>query len=301
VTSIELGVTLPQFSDDPGVLVAAARRAEAAGLDSVWVFDHLWPLGAGKSRPILECWTTLAWLGAATEHVGIGTLVTRSTLRHPAVLAKMAATVAAIGPGRLTVGVGSGDERSRAENEAFGAPYHSGAERVAQLEDTLEVLRRHRTSASLTYSGPHARIAGLPTAAQPVPGPPLWAAGRSAAVIRLAGRLADGWNGWGVRPEGFAAAVETLREAAAGRTVEASWGGLAVLARTDAEARSRLAGRRHPEHYVAGGPETLAGRLSELVASGARHLVLALADPAEPGAFELLAERVRPRLASEAS
>jgi alkanesulfonate monooxygenase SsuD/methylene tetrahydromethanopterin reductase-like flavin-dependent oxidoreductase (luciferase family) len=301
MTPVRLGVTLPQFSDDPGVVVAAARRAEAAGLDSVWVFDHLWPLGGSKSRPILECWTTLAWLGAATERVGIGTLVTRSTLRHPAVLAKMAATVAAIGPGRLTVGVGSGDARSRAENEAFGAPYHSGAERVAQLADTLEVLRRHRTSATVMYSGPHVRIAGLPAAPQPVPGPPLWAAGRSAAVIRLAGRLADGWNGWGIRPEAFAAAVGTLREAAAGRAVEASWGGHAILARTDAEARSRLVERRRPEHYVAGGPETLAGRLSELVATGARHLVLALADPAEPGTFELLAERVRPLLASEAS
>ena len=294
-------MTLPQFSDHPDVMVAAARRAEAAGLDSVWLFDHLWPLGGSKSRPILECWTSLAWLGAATERVGIGTLVTRSTLRHPAVLAKMAATVAAIGPGRLTVGVGSGDEGSRAENEAFGAPYHSGANRVAQLEDTLEVLRRHGNSAGVTYSGPHARVAGLPAAPQPVPGPALWAAGRSQAVIRLAGRLADGWNGWGVRPEAFAAAVRTLREAAAGRTLEASWGGLAILARTDAEARSRLAGRRRPDHYVAGGPETLAGRLSELVAAGARHLVLALADSAEPGAFELLAERLRPLLASGAS
>jgi alkanesulfonate monooxygenase SsuD/methylene tetrahydromethanopterin reductase-like flavin-dependent oxidoreductase (luciferase family) len=301
VTRVRLGVTLPQFSDDPDVMVAAARRAEAAGLDSVWVFDHLWPLGGSKSRPILECWTSLAWLGAATERVGIGTLVTRSTLRHPAVLAKMAATVAAIGPGRLTVGVGSGDEGSRAENEAFGAPYHSGANRVAQLEDTLEVLRRHRNSAGVTYSGPHARVAGLPAAPQPVPGPALWAAGRSQAVIRLAGRLADGWNGWGVRPEAFAAAVRTLREAAAGRTLEASWGGLAILARTDTEARSRLAGRSRTEHYVAGGPETLAGRLSELVAAGARHLVLTLADPADPGAFELLAERLRPLLASGAS
>jgi alkanesulfonate monooxygenase SsuD/methylene tetrahydromethanopterin reductase-like flavin-dependent oxidoreductase (luciferase family) len=291
VSAPRFGVTLPQFTDDPQAFVAAARRAEAAGLDSVWVFDHLWPLSGGKRRPILEAWTALAWVAATTSRVGVGTLVTRSTLRHPALLAKMAATAASIAPGRLTVGVGSGDERSRSENEAFGLPYLAGDDRIAQLESTIAVLRQH-----VCHAGAAALVTGLPASPRPSPPPRLWVAGRSQGAIRVAGRLADGWNAWGTRPEAFAAAVARLRCAAGGRAVEATWAGLAVLAATDAEARARAAARRGGEPYVSGGPETLAARLGELVEAGARHLVLTFPDAAAPGVFELLAERVRPAL-----
>ena len=105
------------------MVVDGAHRAREAGLDSVFVFDHLWPLTGGKERPIFESWTTLAHIAAVTDTMDIGTLVTRSSLRHPAVLAKMAATVASIAPGRLIVAIGSGDEMSRPENEAYGIPY----------------------------------------------------------------------------------------------------------------------------------------------------------------------------------
>jgi alkanesulfonate monooxygenase SsuD/methylene tetrahydromethanopterin reductase-like flavin-dependent oxidoreductase (luciferase family) len=110
---LKLGVTLPQFTGDAELFLDGARRAEHLGLDSVWVFDHLWPLGA-KRRPILEGWTALASVASATERIGIGTMVTRSSLRNPAVLAAMAATVGALAPGRLTVGLGCGVRSCRA-------------------------------------------------------------------------------------------------------------------------------------------------------------------------------------------
>src|ERR671915_1147412 len=120
MTTPLLGATLPQFTDDGHAFVEAAQRAESLGLDSVWLFDHMWPLTGGKTRPVIESWTALAHLAAATSRITVGTLVTRSTLRHPLLLAKMAATVGAIAPGRVIVGIGSGDEQSRNENEAFG-------------------------------------------------------------------------------------------------------------------------------------------------------------------------------------
>ena len=295
VASIRVGVTLPQFTGDAGAFTAAARRAEASGLDSVWVFDHLWPLTGGKHRPVLEGWTALAWVAVVTDRTGLGTLVTRSTTRHPAVLAKMATTVASVAPGRLTVGVGSGDERSRAENEAFGLPYFSGAERVAQLEDTMAVLRQHGDGI-VSYAGRHVSVNGLPSSPRPCPPPALWVAGRSPAVIRVAGRLADGWNSWGSSPRAFAQGVARLADAAGDRSVEPTWGGVVVLGRTDSEARATAAARRSREDSVVGGPETVAGRLSELVDAGARHLVLTLPNAAEPGVFELVGELVKPAL-----
>jgi alkanesulfonate monooxygenase SsuD/methylene tetrahydromethanopterin reductase-like flavin-dependent oxidoreductase (luciferase family) len=133
MTGVRLGVTLPQFTGDPSKLLDGARRAEDAGLDSVWLFDHLWPLTGGKSRSMFECWTSLAYIAAVTKRVTVGTLVSRSSMRHPVLLAKMAATVHAIAPGRLVVGIGSGDEASRPENDSVGLPYYPGRERTDQL------------------------------------------------------------------------------------------------------------------------------------------------------------------------
>jgi alkanesulfonate monooxygenase SsuD/methylene tetrahydromethanopterin reductase-like flavin-dependent oxidoreductase (luciferase family) len=80
--------------------------------------------------------------------------------------------------------------------------------------------------------------------------------------------------------------------------VEPTWGGLVLLAATDSEARAAAAARASPEAFLVGGPETVAGRLSELVAAGARHLVLTLPNASEPGLFELVGERVKPALAA---
>ncbi len=197
---VRLGVTLPQFTADPQVFRDGVRRAEALGLDSIWVFDHMWPLSGGKERPVLECWSALAWAAGATERVGLGTLVTRSTLRNPEVLAHIAQTVATIAPGRLTVAIGSGDEDSREENLAFGLPYLEGDARVQQLQEAVQVVRE--------------KVA------------PVWVAGHSDEVIEVAAHSADGWNGWGGTVDGFRAGAAKLRAEAGDREMVVSWAGI---------------------------------------------------------------------------
>ncbi|CAN5664499.1 hypothetical protein BH24ACT26_BH24ACT26_01840 [soil metagenome] len=290
-----LGVTLPQFTGDPDAFVAAALRAEALELDSIWVFDHLWPLSGGKHRPVIEAWTALAWLAAETSRVRIGTLVTRSSLRHPAVLAKMAATIAAIAPGRLIVGIGSGDAKSRAENEAYGIPYQAAGERVAQLADTVTALLRLWREPVVTAAETFVELSELPSSPRPSPVPELWVAGRSPALLELAGRSADGWNGWGGGPEAFAADVAALALAARGRRVTPTWAGLAILGASDDEARAKL-GARAPSEYVTGGPATVAAHLSGMERAGARHLIVTFPDAGRAGVFERFAEEVRPRI-----
>lgn len=225
MSEVLLGVTLPQFTDDRARFVDGVRRAESLGFDSLWVFDHLWPLSGRKDRPVLEAWTSLAWLAAATESVTIGTLVTRSSLRNAVVLTHMAAAVAEIAPGRLTIGIGSGDDASRDENEAFGIPYWSGADRIAQFEETLGILRDG--------------LEGSDTK--------LWVGGRSDDALALAARYGDGWNGWGGTPERFAQDAASVVEYAEGRPIDMSWGG--VLKRdepaVDKLNRFARAGARH--------------------------------------------------------
>lgn len=204
MSDVLVGVTLPQFTDDATRFVEGARRAEAAGLDSVWVFDHLWPLSGRKDRPVLEAWTSLAWIASETKDVKIGTLVTRTSLRNPALLAHMARTVSLLAPGRLIIGIGSGDHLSRAENEAFGIPYWAGAERVAQFEETVSHLRASLEGADVK----------------------IWVAGRSDDALELAARCGDAWNGWAGTPETYARDAATLAEYSGGRPIELTWGGV---------------------------------------------------------------------------
>ena len=288
---IKLGVTLPQFTDDPGRLLEGALTAEELGLDSIWLFDHLWPLTGGKERPIFEGWTALAYLAAKTSHIQIGTLVTRSTLRHPALLAKMAATVAEIAPGRVVLAVGSGDELSRRENEAFGIPYFGGEDRVPQMIDTLETLRSFLQEPEVTYRSAYQTVDHLPTSPRPVAAPPLWVGGRSPEVLAAAGAWCGGWNSWSSSPKAFAREVAAVRASAGKRPVEMSWGGQVILANDDAEAHEMLAGR--PEKmFLVGGPETVAGRFRDLADAGADHLISAF-PYAGPASYRLLAEDVR--------
>ena len=290
--SFLLGATLPQFTSDPDRFVDAARRAEASGLDSIWVFDHLWPLSGGKERPVLEAWSSLAYLAAATSRIRIGTLVTRSSLRHAAVLAKMIASVAEVAPGRLTVAVGSGDHLSRAENEAFGLPYFEADERIDEYAETFEVLFRGLTQDEVTFHGSFVDVTDLPVSPRPEARPLLWAAGRSDDVIDVGARLADGWNGWGGSPERFAQDAQSLLAKSDGRQLELSWGATAILGDDDDDAERKL-GSRKASSTLFGGPHKLARELTRFVEVGAAHVVVSLTDPGTPGQLELLAGEVR--------
>jgi alkanesulfonate monooxygenase SsuD/methylene tetrahydromethanopterin reductase-like flavin-dependent oxidoreductase (luciferase family) len=296
VSEILLGATLPQFTEDPGPFVEGAQRAEDSGLDSVWVFDHIWPLTGGRRRSILEAWTALAYVAAETKRIHIGTLVTRSSLRHPALLAKMIATVAEIAPGRLTVAIGSGDEANRAENESYGIPYFSGAARVPQLRSTVEVVTRYLSQGTVEVTDRFVQIDALPPSPRPPERPMVWIGGRGDDVLEVAAEHADGWNGWGGTPRRFRQDASNLVELAGGRAIEISWAGQVVLGRDRGEAVERL-GDRDPRRFVVGGPGEVAAALSSFVEAGARHLICTFPRPSLPGTYESLATEVRPALA----
>lgn len=274
---MKVGVTLPVFTSDAALTLDGARRAHHAGLDSVWVYDHMWPLGGPKERTILECYSTLGYLAAATEDIIIGTLVTRSTLRNAALLARMVATVGLIAPGRVVVAIGSGDAASRPENEAFGLPYVGGKERVRQLEATVTTVRGH-LNGNGSLPGP-----------RPSPPPPVWVGGRSHPMLEIAGHVADGWNAWGATVEDFAREAEVVRTAARGREVALTWAGSAMIATDDAAARAKL-GSRDPARYLVGSPETIGARLTALEAAGCSHAILGFPDASRPGSYELLGD-----------
>jgi alkanesulfonate monooxygenase SsuD/methylene tetrahydromethanopterin reductase-like flavin-dependent oxidoreductase (luciferase family) len=296
-------VILPLFSGDARRVLEAARDAERLGFDGVFAYDHLFPPGAPPDRPALEAFTTLGAVAASTSRVAVGTLVTRAGLRAPGYLGKLAATLDWLSDGRAILGIGSGDPIDRGEHRAFGFPELGVEDRRAALEETaaaLESLFHGRAAQGGRWVSP---IEGplLPPPVRPG-GPPIWLGARAEAVVRIAARVADGWNGWGMDVATFAARAELLRTEAeaAGRpgAVEATWAGIALVGEDEGEVERLLEERRSrnaiDDLSWSGTAEAFARHLHELARTGATWAVVVLAGPA--GRRSLVAERVLPLL-----
>jgi alkanesulfonate monooxygenase SsuD/methylene tetrahydromethanopterin reductase-like flavin-dependent oxidoreductase (luciferase family) len=241
---LNLGVSLPVFTEEPSRPLDVAARAAALGFDGLFSPDHLFPPifypPSGPDRPALEPFTILSAASALNPSLHVGTLVARVTLRPPGLLAKLAAGLDQISGGKAIIALGTGDDASKREHEMFGFPYPSAADRVAQLEETVGALR------ALFRGDTWPRGTHVPALTGPLlpPGSPqLWVGGRSEAVLGVAARVADAWNGWGDDVDGFVAHARRLRELADGRDVAPTWAGIALVGETGDDLDRLLAER----------------------------------------------------------
>ncbi len=167
------------------------RRAEAAGFDSIWVWDHFIQLRRWQD-PLLEGWLTLAYLAAATKRIRLGTLVTGVTYRHPAVLVKQASTLDVLSGGRSYFGVGAAwNER---EHAAFGVRFPPIAERFEMLEDLLQIAHRAWDGETGPFAGRTVTLTEQMDSPPPVtrPHPPiLIGGGGERKTLRLVAKYAD--------------------------------------------------------------------------------------------------------------
>ncbi|MDP9330835.1 MAG: LLM class flavin-dependent oxidoreductase [Actinomycetota bacterium] len=327
---MRFGLALPQYgyslpAGEPITFEACAawaRRAEELGFDSVWLSDHLLytfsRYGAGP-EPVaaLEPMTTLAGIAAVTSRIRIGSLVLCAPFRHPSMLAKMSTTIDGISGGRFDLGLGAGWLED--EFAAFGFSFGDVGERFAAFEQALEVVAALQSGEPVTYDGPdvslrHARLLPAPVHGRV----PVWVGGKGGSrLLRLAARLADGWNAaWRVEPAAHAVRVAAARAAceAQGRdpvTFRFSVGLYSVAgedenAARDAFERGRAVfpgGGLDAETWeswradtLSGSPEQLIERVGELTALGVEEIVvspwvLPFAVP-EPEMLDLFAERV---------
>src|SRR3954454_22909542 len=102
---MRVGLVLPSFRDDADTGLSAAVAAEAAGLDGVFVYDHLFPMRSPQ-RPAISCFPLLGAVAASTEHVHVGPLVARVGLVPNAVLVNQLATLARVAPNRVIAAIG---------------------------------------------------------------------------------------------------------------------------------------------------------------------------------------------------
>jgi len=171
------------------------RQADAWGFDSLWNFDHFYPIFTNPEGDCLEGWTTLAALAQATHKARIGHLVNGNTYRHPSVLAKMAATLDHISGGRLNLGIGAG--WFELEHQQLGLDFKTVRGRLEALEESLQILKGMFTQEKTTLHGKHYQVTdamGLPKPVQR-PHPPILIGGEGKKVLlRLVAQYADMWN-----------------------------------------------------------------------------------------------------------
>ncbi len=228
-------MTEPQIGGTYEQLLALARWSEANGLVSFARSDHYYWRG-DPAPDATDAFATLAGMARETDTIRLAVLVTPVTFRHPAVIAKNAATIDQMSGGRLDLGVGTG--WMEAEHEALGLPFPDWSERYARLEEALGYLGA-AFSDHAGYQGDYYR---LDADVRPKPEGIRLIVGGSGKqrTPSLAGRHADEYNHFLASAAVIAPKIAVMREAAEGREVTVSVMGAPLVGRTDGEYRERL-------------------------------------------------------------
>jgi alkanesulfonate monooxygenase SsuD/methylene tetrahydromethanopterin reductase-like flavin-dependent oxidoreductase (luciferase family) len=210
--ALNVGIFLVPDASDAERTVDLAVAADRAGLDVVAIQDHPY------QRRFLDTWTLLSYLGARTERIRLVPDVLNLPLRLPTMIAKSVASLDLLTNGRVELGIGAGAFWEGVE--AMGGPRRSPGASVEALEEAIQVIKGFlATERSLRLDGEHYRVAGAK------PGPPpahrvgIWVGAYRPRMLRLTGRLADGWlpsvGGGYMAPEDVADRQATIDEAAA--------------------------------------------------------------------------------------
>ncbi|CAN5764473.1 LLM class F420-dependent oxidoreductase [soil metagenome] len=229
-------MTEPHVGGTYDQLLAFARWAEDSGLASFARSDHYYSTRE-PTPDATDAFATMAGLARDTERIRLCVLVAPVTFRHPAVVAKSAATIDQMSGGRLDLGVGTGWMEE--EHTALGIPFPERSERFARLQETLEYLAAAFTGEPAGFQGAYY---SLDATVRPAPNGVRIVVGGSGARLTptLAGHYADEYNLFLAPADEIAPKVRVMRKAADGRRVAVSVMGPALVGRTDAEYSSRL-------------------------------------------------------------
>jgi len=297
-----------QYTDWPSLL-AAGLRAEDLGYESLWTWDHLYPIVGSSDGPIHEGWLTLAAWAQATERIRIGLMVGANTFREPALTAKMATTLDHISGGRATLGIGAAWFEE--EHDAYGLEFGDGfPERLRWLAEALPILRGMLRGETPTAKGPHYRTRAVRNEPPPLQArlPLLIGGGGEQVTLKLVAKYADGNNvGGGIDLVRRKEAVLLRHCEAVGRDpseIERTTGlGVVVIRDTRDEARRVFEGifasngRATPwANQPFGTPEDVAEFIAPFLELGYHHVIAGFPNPYDEESMTRLATEVRPLL-----
>jgi len=262
-------------------IVQTWHEIDDAGFDSAFVFDHFIPFTGSSNGPCLEGWTLLSALAAQTKQARVGVLVTGNTYRHPALLAKMAATVDHVSNGRLILGLGAGWYEQ--EHRMYGFPFPTAGDRARQLREAVKVLKHLFTREKSTFTGKYYQLKDAPFAPKALqkPHPPLLIGGTGPKVLLpLAARQANIWHFYG------GSEAESMRQ---------------TCAAFDAVCQKVGRNPNEVEKATSLSPSQLSGSAKEVVArlrgiadTGIGHLIIELSQPYDRQFLQRFAKDIMP-------
>lgn len=190
------------------------QSVENMGWDGFWYADHYMP-NTPDGEPIggnfHECFSVLSALAATTSRLRLGSLVTPTTVNHPALIANRAATIDQISNGRFVLGMGAGWQVN--EHKAFGIELFDAKTRVDRFAEAIEIVVSMLSQERTTFTGTHFTITNAPCEPKPVQSPlPILVGTGGARMLRLTARFAQEWNTWGT-PEVAGGVIANLRSA----------------------------------------------------------------------------------------
>lgn len=270
------------------------RFAESV-FDSIWVSDHLME----GDRYRIEPWTHLTWIAARTSRVRLGNNVLANSYRHPALLAKMAASLQVLSGGRFILGYGAGWLED--EYRAYGYPFPSTRERIARMDEALRLIRALWTPGPITFDGEFYTLEAAYLEPRPDPIPPILVGGSGERyLLRAVAEHADWWLSYADHPE----VLERQLAALAGHcrdlgrdpaTIRKAMPWTVYLDRDRAAAR-RWAGDAvlGDRPAFAGDPAEMRDRIAEIEALGFDMIQLRFAGLMGTADLELFADEVLP-------
>lgn len=262
---------------------------------TAWFVDHF-QMG---DLAYLECFTQLAH--AAGRHPGLrlGTLVLGVGYRNPALVAKMSASLQFLTGGNFILGLGAGWKQD--EYLAYGYPFPPAAERIEQLEESLQLIKTMWTDSPATYSGKHFTVTNAVCEPRPVPPPILMVGGGGEKkTLRIAAQYADWWNVDYASLADFKRKVGILHRHCEelGRdpaTIMPTYYGVASISRDPGKVVGAPPLNFPPNAHIFGGsPESVVEQIEEFEAAGARHIQLLFLDYPEPEGRDLFMHDVLP-------
>ncbi len=298
---------------------SVAGTIEAAGYESLWVYDHFHTVPVPTQEVTYEAWTLMAALATVTSTVRLGQMCTCNSYRPPSYLAKVAASIDAISGGRVEMGIGAGWYEH--EYDGYGYPFPKPSVRIGMLREGVEIMQRMWTEDEVTYDGEYYTLKGAICRPRPVQQPhiPFWVAGGGEKLtLNVAARYAA-YTNFGQSLEEFVHKSEVLRGhcAEVGRDFDSivrSTNFNTVCEETEPAVEDRLAWIR--DHYrpfvsedrldgieamyrgMAGTPEQLVAKLRSRAEAGTGYAIMYFAEAAhDTTGLELFAREVIPALA----
>jgi F420-dependent oxidoreductase-like protein len=297
-----------------------AQYADAGPFDSIWVFDHFHTVPIPTQEVTHEAWSLMAAFAASTSRVKLGQMCTCMGYRNPAYLAKVAATIDLVSAGRVQMGIGAGWYEH--EWRAYGYGFPTAGERLAMLDEGVQIMRQLWTTGTATLAGEHYQVDGA--IGRPLPlqdgGIPLWiAGGGERKTLRIAAKYAQ-YTNFDATPENFTRKSEILAQHC--KEVGTDFCSIVrssnfniVIGETERDVADKVAWlRSHYEPLVpaevverqvaglsqgtAGTPEQILEKLAEARDLGMQYAICSFLDAAyDRGSMDLFAAKVIPELA----